>query len=72
MPGVQGGVAIWRRKIEPSETEIVGGEREEKGGETSKASDGCFIKDALYLLGIPTMYLASLHSATCLPKGHIG
>lgn len=60
----EGNRAVERQKLQ--------GEREEKGGETSRASDGCFIKDALYLLGIPTMYLASLHSATCLPKGHIG
>lgn len=47
-------------------------ERDEEGGRTSKASHSCFCKASLCLLGIPTVYLASLYSAASLPKGSIG
>lgn len=44
-------------------------ETEEESGKTSKASDGCFIKASLCLLGIPTVYLASFILPPCLTKG---
>lgn len=34
-------------------------ETEEGSGKTSKATNGCFIKALLCLLGIPTVYLES-------------
>lgn len=47
-------------------------ETEEESGKTSKASDGCFIKASLRLLGIPAVYLASFILPLCFPKGATG
>lgn len=45
---------------------------QEESGKTSIASDGCFIKALLCLLGIPTVYLASFIQPPRFPKGAKG
>lgn len=47
-------------------------ETEEESGKASKASDGCFIKASLCLLGIPPVYLASFILPPCFPKAATG
>lgn len=47
-------------------------QEQEERGKTSKASDGCFIKALLCLLGIPTVYLRSFIQRPHSPKGATG